>query len=375
MILKSTFLSKALRALFLGVTLISLMIACASYAFLRELRTPYSSSNEVVEVVVNPGDSTSTIATNLRDAKLIRQPLFFSMLVRANGFDGKLQAGTFQLRPNMTMSQIISALQITAKIEETQITIQEGLRLEEIAEIIGNADLPNITEEDFLEVARNGDAFRSNFMLLSSLPEGASLEGYLFPDTYQLDKRITSEELVTMLLNRFAEQYASFETRILVANPDGSPMDVHKIVTMASLVQREAALFDEMPQIAAVFWNRLDPERMGEFGGGKLGSDPTVQYVLGNSEEWWPKLDNFTIDQINSAGEGTDQYSYNTRANGGLPPGPISNPGLAALEAAARPDGNDYGYFVAACDRPGAHNFAVDYNEFLAFEQEYLNCQ
>src|SRR5687768_14078994 len=90
---KSTALSKTLRALFLGVALVSLMIACASYALLRELRTPTGNSAEVVEVTVNQGDSTSTIATNLRAAKLIRQPLLFTMLVRSQGLDGKLQAG------------------------------------------------------------------------------------------------------------------------------------------------------------------------------------------------------------------------------------------------------------------------------------------
>lgn len=373
--IKSTALSKTLRALFLGVALVSLMIACSSYALLREIRMPVSNSNEVVEVVVNSGDSTSTIATTLRSAKLIRQPLLFSMLVRMQGFDGKLQAGTFQLRPNMTMSQIISALQITAKIEEVQITIREGLRLEEIAEIVGEADFPNITEEEFLEAARDGERFKDNFALLASLPEGASLEGYLFPDTYRVDKSSTAEELIALLLNHFSEQFGTFETRITIADADGNPMDVHSIVTMASIVQREAMLLDEMPQISAVFWNRLKPENLGEFGGGKLGADPTVQYVLGSASNWWPKLDTYTNEQINTAGNGSDLFAYNTRANGGLPPGPISNPGLDALEAAARPDTSaEYTYFVASCEQAGAHKFAVSYEEFLQYEQEYLNC-
>lgn len=373
--IKSTALSKTLRALFLGVALVSLMVACTSYALLREIRTPVSNSDEVVEIVVNPGDSTSTIATTLRSAKLIRQPLLFTMLVRMQGFDGKLQAGTFQLRPNMTMSQIISALQITAKIEEVQITIPEGLRLEEIAEIVGDAGFPNITEQDFLKAARDGERFKDNFALLASLPDGASLEGYLFPDTYRVDKSSTADELISLLLNRFTEQFSTFETRITIADADGNPMDVHSIVTMASIVQREAVLLDEMPQIAAVFWNRLKPENLGEFGGGKLGADPTVQYVLGTANDWWPKLDAYTNEQINTAGSDSDLFAYNTRANGGLPPGPISNPGLDALEAAARPDTSaEYTYFVASCEQAGAHKFAVSYEEFLQYEQEYLNC-
>src|SRR5262245_4272560 len=146
---KSTALSKTLRALFLGVALVSLMIACAGYALLREIRAPAGNSSEVVEVTVNQGDSTSMIATTLRAAGLIRQPLMFTMLVRSQGLDGKLQAGTFRLRQNMTMSQIISALQITVKIEEVQVTIREGLRLEEIAQAIGDANMPNASGTAF----------------------------------------------------------------------------------------------------------------------------------------------------------------------------------------------------------------------------------
>ena len=372
---KSTALSKTLRALFLGVALVSLMIACASYALLRELSAPAGTSPEVVEITVNQGDSTSTIATTLRAARLIRQPLLFTMLVRSQGLDGKLQAGTFQLRPNMTMSQIISALQITAKIEEVQITIPEGLRLEEIAEIVDEAGLPNADGAAFLAAASDGAQFKDQYALLDSLPEGATLEGYLFPDTYRIAKSSTADELITLLLDRFREQYTTFETRVTVTDADGNAMNVHSIVTMASIVQREAVLTDEMPRIAAVFWNRLKPENLGEFGGGKLGADPTVQYVLGQAGSWWPKLDTFTADQINSAGTGTDNFAYNTRANGGLPPGPISSPGLDALEAAARPNAlAPYLYFVASCDEPGAHKFATTNAEFQQYEQEYLAC-
>src|SRR5437762_6717876 len=142
--LRSTALSKTLRALFLGVALISLMIACAGFAFLREIRTPAGSSTESTDITVDQGDSTSAIATELRAAGLIRQPMLFTMLGRSQGLDGKLQAGQFHLRPNMTMSQIISALQVPARAEEVQVTLKEGLRLEEVAEVIGEAGIKNV---------------------------------------------------------------------------------------------------------------------------------------------------------------------------------------------------------------------------------------
>jgi UPF0755 protein len=357
-------LSKTLRAIFLGVALVSLTVACAAFALLSEVRRPAGAETAQVEFVVEPGDSTSGISTRLKDEGLIRQPLLFNLLVRLQGLDGQLQAGRYLLRPDMTMSEIIAALQ-TSRVEEIQITIPEGSRLEEIAQQIGSSGLANVSEEEFLRVARDGASFQAGHFLLSSLPADASLEGYLFPDTYRFVVTATAEEVVETMLSRFDEQYASFETEVTV-----SGVDVHDIVTMASIVQREATREDEMPKIAAVFWNRLRPEYLAETGGGRLGADPTVQYVLGQRGTWWPKLDTLTADEINSIAS-----PYNTRANPGLPPGPISNPGLAALRAAARPDASaPYLYFVASCANPGTHNFAVNFEEFQRFEQEYLAC-
>ena len=363
-------MSKTLRALCLGVALVALMVACVGSIVLSEIRRPAGATEEPVAFVVAPGDSTGTIATNLRREGLIRLPQLFTLLVRMQGFDGQLQAGNYLLRPNMTMSQIISALQIGIKVEEKELTIVEGLRLEEIAAQIGQAGLVNVSETSFLAAARDGAAFKANHFHLSNLPENASLEGYLFPDTYRVASTATVSDVIEIMLNRFDEQYATFEKEVRV--PD---VDVHKIVTMASIVQREATSRDEMPLISAVFWNRLKPENAGEFGGGRLGSDPTVQYVIGQPSNWWPKLDTLSIDEINNAGANTERYAYNTRANGGLPPGPISTPGLDALRAAAQPDASaNYLYFVASWSQPGMHNFATTYAEFLRFEQEYLNC-
>lgn len=357
-------LSKTLRAAFLGVALVAAMVSCAGYAFLTELRQTAGESAELVEVIVEPGDTTSTIATKLRTAGLIRQPLLFSLLVRIQDLDDKLQAGRYLLRPDMTMSEIVSALQ-NSRVEEVQVQIIEGLRLEEVAEVIDAAGLAFVDGQTFLETARNGEAFQPNHFLLSSLPPGASLEGYLFPDTYRFAATATVTEVVETMLNRFDEQYATFETEVRV-----SGYDVHQIVTMASIVQREAAREDEMPRIAAVFWNRLKPEHVAETGGGRLQADPTVQYVLGQPGNWWPRLDTLSVEEINNLAS-----PYNTRVNPGLPPGPISNPGLAALRAAAQPDESaEYLYFVASCTDPGAHNFATTFEEFQRFEQEYLAC-
>lgn len=353
-----------LRAVFLGVALVALFVACIGYALLTEIARPASDSATPTEIVVEAGDTTGAIATKLRAAGLIRQPLLFSLLVRYKDLDEDLQAGRYVLQPNMTMSQIIAALQ-TSRVEEVQVQILEGLRIEEIAEVIGSAELAQVDERAFLAAARDGDTFKPGHFLLSSLPEGGSLEGYLFPDTYRFAATATVTEVIETMLTNFDEKYKSFETEVRVSGD----YTVHDIVTMASIVQREAAREDEMPRIAAVFWNRLEPGNQAEVGG-RLGADPTVQYVLGQPGNWWPKLDTLSVDELNGLSS-----PYNTRANPGLPPGPISSPGLAALRAAAQPDESaPYLYFVASCTTPGAHNFATTFDEFQRFEQEYLSC-
>lgn len=356
--------SKPLRALFLGMALVSVMLACVSYLLLTEIRRPAGDSNELVVFVVEPGESTNAIATKLADEKLIRFPLLFSNLVRSQELDGSLKAGTYNLTRDMTMSQIISALQVSPSFAEVSLTIIEGMRREQIAALVDNAGFASIDAESFLAATADGATFKERHFLLNTLPDGASLEGYLFPDTYRFREGATTDEVINAMLDNFDGKYATFETTIQVTQ------NVHEIVTMASIVQREATRTAEMPQIAAVFWNRLKPEFAGETGNGKLQSDPSLQYVLGTPANWWPNVNTLTLDEING---NTDPY--NTRVQPGLPPGPISAPGLAALEAAAKPDqAATYLYFVASCTDPGAHNFATSFAEFQALEQEYLAC-
>lgn len=353
---------RQVRALMLGITLIALMVSCSGYILLREINAAAGTSNEPVEIEIETGDTTAEIATKLRAAGLIRQPILFTMLVRMQGVDRNLQAGLYMLRPTMTMGEILVALQ-HSRVGEVEVLIPEGLRLEEVAQRVSEAGL--VSEEEFLQVASNGSVFKDDHFLLNSLPAGASLEGYLFPDTYRFAATTTVTEVIETMLTRFDEQYGTIERDIRV--PDVS---VHQLVTMASIVQRESALEEEMPRIAAVFWNRLKPENADETGGGKLQADATVQYALGYSVEeqtWWRK--NLTTDDLEV------RDPYNTRERSGLPPGPICNPGLDALRAAAQPDESaNYLYFVVSCEMDGSHNFATTFEEFQQFEAEYLAC-
>ncbi|MBX0327047.1 endolytic transglycosylase MltG [Oscillochloris sp. ZM17-4] len=351
------------RALMLGIALIALVVSCGGYVALGEIRAAAAAEGDPVEFIVAPGEATADIATRLSSEDLIRQPAIFTLLARLRGLDGKLQAGRYILSPTMTMSEIMIALQ-SSRVEEAQLTVPEGLRLEEIAAIVEKTGV--VSADAFLRAARDGERFRDQYFLLNSLPQGASLEGYLFPDTYRVAKDASADQIVATMLDRFAEQYGTIERDVRV--PD---VTVHQIMTMASIVQREAALTSEMPTISAVFWNRLRPENAPDFGGGQLGADPTVQYALGYSaaeSSWWRKTLTAADLQIDSP--------YNTRRYPGLPPGPIAAPGLDALRAAAQPDESaPYLFFVASCAKDGSHKFASTLQEFQIYEAEYLACQ
>jgi UPF0755 protein len=195
--------------------------------------------------------------------------------------------------------------------------ILEGWRIEEIAATID--DNPNFTfsGEDFLVVVGPGSQDNSDFPTQVGLPAGASLEGFLFPDTYQLPSDITPESLRDLLLQHFTEQIGS-RMRLDAAEQGQS---LYEVVTLASIIERESIFADEQPLIASVYRNRLK-------AGIKLDAESTVQYALGKPGNWWPRL---TADNYNIASP------YNTFRNDGLPPGPISNPSLSAIVASLYP--------------------------------------
>jgi UPF0755 protein len=338
-------------------------------------RVADADAEESVEFTVEPGQTVSEIAASLDRAGLIRQPLLFRLLVSRQNAGDRLQAGTYTLAPSMTMSEIIVTLRTAPSFEETQFTIIPGMRLEEVAEVMVDAGIVDDPQE-FIEVASDAAPFKETHALLESIPEGQGLEGYLFPDTYRVRANATVEEVIDRILtDGFTANFSTFETEIIAEGPDGGPPTVHQLVTMASIVQREAANNQEMAHLSYIFWNRLKPEYADEVAG-RLQADPTLQYALGEPGNWWPKLDQLTLDEINN-----NESPYNTRRIQGLPPGPIANPALQALRAAARPgpvrpdgtDGENDLYFVARCGEPG-HAYAATLAEFEVLQNEFLNC-
>lgn len=296
-------------------------------------------------VEVEPGDGASDIARALFDAGVIDSPRRFETLVSLFGYEGSLAAGVYDFEAGLTTTEIIERIRrgITAPL---LVTIPEGLRLEEIAERLAQAGV--VTASEFLAATTRVANWAGTLAALR--PGGTPLDGYLFPSTYRFSARASADEVVRTMLERFDAQ---FTTELLSAiNQRGRT--VHSVLTMASIVEREAVVASERADIAAVFWNRLAAQI-------PLQADPTVQYALAEDplsvQEFGYWKADLTVDDL------AVESPYNTYAVAGLPPTPIASPGLAAIEAAVFPADTDFLYFVATGD--GSHVFAETFEEHL----------
>ena len=288
---------------------------------------------------IQPGETVISISNRLEQAGLIRNASTFRMYLLWTGLDTVIQTGTYRLSPAQTGLSIAQMLK-SKTLTEVTFTVLPGWRMEEIAAALPTSGL-EFTPEDFLRSA----GFPRDSQDL--IPLGRSAEGFFFPDTYLLPRTLSADQLVSLLLKSFK---SNLSTETLAAYTRNG-LSLYQAVTLASIIQREAVVEDEMPVIASVFYNRLAI-------GMKLETDPTIQYALGyNATQgtWWTNPLSLVDLQIDSP--------YNTYLYAGLPPGPISNPGLAALEAAANPAQTGYYFFQARCDGSGRHNFTETFDQ------------
>ena len=311
----------------------------------EQLEAPAGSDDSPVTFVVRPGETAGDIATRLEGQGLISDAELFRRYVQHYGLDAGIEAGEFTLRQTMTIPEISQTLQDARRPEQT-LVVREGLRLEEVAAAVG--EQTTVDEGAFLELARTGWRTRPYASrLIPLLPADATLEGFLFPDTYRLPEMATADDVLERMLTTFDERVTAGIERA-AADRD---MSLYEAVTLASIVEREAVVDGERAVIAGVYQNRLE-------AGWTLDACPTVQYALGSAEEWWPR---FTLAATDA------QSPYNTYQNHGLPPGPICSPGLASIKAAAQPADTDYFFFLADCTKDdGSHLFAVTEDEHYA---------
>ncbi len=323
----------------------------------NDLDTPADATAQArTPFTVNLGEPAAVVAERLQQAGFIDDAGLFGLFMRYNGIDQSLEAGDFELAPSMTMAEIAETLQ-KARFVEVTVTIPEGLRAEEVAEILSKANV--MDGAAFLAAVRAGDPKvlgLDDYPFLAGRPPGSSLEGYLFPDTYRLPAQAKPADVIGRMLDNFAAKV----TPDIIADAQREGLSVHQLVTVASIVERETPRLDERPVVADVYLNRLSKNML-------LNADPTVQYAMGYqpaSGQWWK-----TPVQLEEYQ--TVQSPYNTYLYPGLPPGPIDSPGLTAIEAVARPAITDYLYFVATGD--GGHVFAVTPEEHAANVRAYEN--
>ena len=311
-----------------------------------EIARPAGSDPTPVDFSVAPGESAGTVAQRLAEAGLVSDAQLLTYYLRYLGLDGEVEAGDFILRQTMTMPEVARAL-TDALAREVVVRVTEGWRLEQIAEALALHPALADRSDEFLLLAGPNSPRASSFSFLSDLGPGASLEGYLFPDTYLLRPDASASDILNKLLGNFeARLPADYRGQVAARG-----LTLHQALTVASLIEREAVVGDERPLIASVIYNRLAAGQLLEI-------DAAVQYALGRPGDWWPRLGGLDLRGIVSP--------YNTYAVPGLPPGPIANPGLESILAAANPTASNYFYYRARCDGSGRHAFAVTYEEHLA---------
>lgn len=314
---------KALIRLAVAVFLVGAALSIFAMFTWRQMQIPYQGFREqAVFLEVERGMNSAAIAERLAEAGVIERAWQFRAL-RYLRPGAVLQAGEYRFAGATSVVDVFERI-ARGDVFYVTLSIPEGANLFEIAELLSKTELVNT--RDFLEHARDPELVRD------LAPQAPTLEGYLFPSTYQFRRKASSAEICRRLTDEFRAQWKAL----------GSPRDVHRLVTIASLVEKETSVPDERPQVSSVYWNRIHE-------GMRLDCDPTVIYaaLLEGRYRGTIYLSDLQRD-----------HPYNTYRRAGLPPGPIANPGAAALRAAVHPAQTKYLFFVAKGDGSGGHNFS-----------------
>ena len=287
--------------------------------------------NATIQIEIPSGTSAQQIGQDLRAVQLIRSAIAWNLWTRlqiVQNRSGEFLAGTYELSPTEPMTAIANRIW-NGETVSRQLTIPEGWTIQQMADYFEAEQL--FSAEAFVQATQQIP--RQDYPWL---PDGITqLEGFLYPDTYQLDEPVTPQQVVQQMLDRF-EQMALPMYR----STNATPYSLLEWVTLSSIVEREAVTGQERPLIASVFAKRLRQEM-------PLGADPTVEYAFGIQQ---------TPERPLTLREVRTPSPYNTYLNPGLPPGPIASPGLASLEASLNPGDTEYLYFVARYD--GTHVFS-----------------
>ncbi|SDF94918.1 UPF0755 protein [Fontibacillus panacisegetis] len=339
-------MKKAIKWLLVFV-LIVIITAGAGAAYVYNGIQPVKASEEPVKITIEPGTGTTQIAAILKDEGLIKNNFMFVSYLKWKSEGSKFQAGVYEMTPGITFDEIISRLNSgdVVKAEMIRFTIPEGFTVTQMAEKLAEEGF--VDKDKFLALAKAPSGIDSE--LLKEIPESAEfiyrLEGYLFPETYELKKGSNEQDIVNRMIAETANRLSGisdFNQKL-----EQSGLNLNELMTVASLVEREVVVDSERNVVAGVIYNRIAKNM-------KLEIDATVQYLLGKPKE---RLLNSDLRSVDSP--------YNSYLYNGLPPGPIAAPSLKSIEAALEPKSSDYLFYVTKKDGSGEHLFAHTYAEHL----------
>ena len=295
---------------------------------------PGKADGEIAQIIIHEGSSLSSIAQQLYEADIISSPKTFKIAAKLLNRTRAIYPGAYSISKGLTNTEAIEAL-AHAKANEITVTIPEGLRSDEIIGLLSRQlNLDSLKMIDLL----------TDSTLLSMAGDGFShLEGTLFPETYRFLEN--SDEF--MVLAKMVRHFKESINPEMLQKADSMGFDLQRLITFASLVEKETAREDERRLVSSVYHNRIQKNML-------LGCDPTVIYMLVRRGEWNGNLQrkHFSIND-----------PYNSYLKRGLPPGPIANPGLASIAAALNPERTDFLYFVGKNDGTGAHDFSKTLRE------------
>lgn len=333
-------------ALAVGGLLVALLAVAAAagwYLLLKPDRDVAPGSP--VQIAVRQGTSTAQIAHSLATAGVVNNALMFRIQARLAAKKGVLKAGVYDFVTRMPDDVVIQKLQHGPDVVYFDVPIPEGFTGKQIAARI--AKRTGISEEELLNLIESGaPQFAPAHPYLAGA-YGDSLEGYLFPATYRIKKGTTATQTVEMMLQKFDAETGGLD--LSYARSKG--MDLAQVVTLASIIEREVRLAKEYPLVSSVIYNRIAANM-------RLQLDSTVFYTLPEG-----------TTTLTSADLHSDN-PYNTYTHRGLPPGPLSNPGMEALQAAAHPANTKYYYYVLT-GKDGSQTFTTNYKDFLAAVKKY----
>lgn len=342
--LKEAVPQRGLHRLLVRGVLFGFVLALPVLASLSYLDLPRKSRGERpggrILFEVGPGQSASSVAHKLQDQGIVRSARSFMILSRLLLADHRLRAGHYLLDPSMSPHEIVRIL-VEGRVATVRVTVPEGESLRQIAARLERGGL--VTTEGFIRAANDSHLIYGDGA--APVPAGSSLEGYLFPDTYLFELGMSEKDIIRRMVSRFQEKVLPVWEK--ASSQSGWPPEtgLTQVVILASIVEEEAAVESERSLIASVFLNRLKQ-------GMPLQADPTVRYALGKFEG--PLM----LQDLESSSP------YNTYRFRGLPPGPISNPGLPSITAVLYPAHTPFLFFVARGD--GSHVFTRSYPEHLA---------